>query len=476
MANRIQIRRDSEANWESINPVLADGEPGLNYDNNQVKYGDGESDWITLTYSTGNLSWGDDVRGSITDVISEGFQTGNLIIDSSNGSASASVNRDIRLISHGPGGGTSNPHEWAFDSTGNLTLPNDSVIGEVTVNSEYGILLTPSPISGANPDMAVKIYPTFNDDDHIHITAGNPSTVDLFLGDDDQYVKIEADGGNIVISADDDLDIKWTFGTNGKLSKLGGVTLTAGGDFNICTINDAGSGYTGDDPLPATTTGGSGTGMTVAFGYGLSGQLANVSVVDPGTGYTNGDVIGVDGGTGNFILTQYNVLGNQANSNFAQAEWTFSPDGKTRFPGELYGARYRGTTNAPAAVAQDDTLMEFGALGWDGAALNGGGELMWSVDGTVTQGVSNPSRADIYVTRSGNVSQTLGLTVDSALTVKTYGRLQLGGTVPTHSYGAAGDTAGMFASDATYFYYCTANYVDVSTDIWKRTAHGAGTW
>jgi hypothetical protein len=48
--------------------------------------------------------------------------------------------------------------------------------------------------------------------------------------------------------------------------------------------------------------------------------------------------------------------------------------------------------------------------------------------------------------------------------------------VPAHSYGAAGDQAGMLAFDSTYIYYCTANYVNDTTDIWKRTAHGAGTW
>jgi hypothetical protein len=48
--------------------------------------------------------------------------------------------------------------------------------------------------------------------------------------------------------------------------------------------------------------------------------------------------------------------------------------------------------------------------------------------------------------------------------------------VPAHSYGAAGDKAGMIAFDSTYIYYCTANYVNTSTNIWKRTAHGAGTW
>ena len=51
MANRIQLRRDSQSNWENINPILADGEPGLNYDNNQIKIGNGTDNWMSLSYS-----------------------------------------------------------------------------------------------------------------------------------------------------------------------------------------------------------------------------------------------------------------------------------------------------------------------------------------------------------------------------------------------------------------------------------------
>jgi hypothetical protein len=53
MANRIQLRRDSQSNWENTNPVLADGEPGLNYDTNQIKIGDGSNNWTSLSYTTG---------------------------------------------------------------------------------------------------------------------------------------------------------------------------------------------------------------------------------------------------------------------------------------------------------------------------------------------------------------------------------------------------------------------------------------
>lgn len=49
-------------------------------------------------------------------------------------------------------------------------------------------------------------------------------------------------------------------------------------------------------------------------------------------------------------------------------------------------------------------------------------------------------------------------------------------TVPTHSYGAVGDVAGMVAFDSTYIYYCTADYINNTTHIWKRVAWSGSTW
>ena len=55
-------------------------------------------------------------------------------------------------------------------------------------------------------------------------------------------------------------------------------------------------------------------------------------------------------------------------------------------------------------------------------------------------------------------------------------RLILSTNPPAHSYGATGDKTGMIAFDTSYIYYCVANFVNNTTDIWKRTAHSAGTW
>lgn len=50
MANRIQFRRDTAARWTSINPVLQQGEFGLETDTKKAKMGDGVKKWSELAY------------------------------------------------------------------------------------------------------------------------------------------------------------------------------------------------------------------------------------------------------------------------------------------------------------------------------------------------------------------------------------------------------------------------------------------
>jgi hypothetical protein len=47
---RFQLRRATNAQWESNNPILLAGEPGLASDTIQLKIGDGVTDWINLPY------------------------------------------------------------------------------------------------------------------------------------------------------------------------------------------------------------------------------------------------------------------------------------------------------------------------------------------------------------------------------------------------------------------------------------------
>lgn len=46
-----KLRRDDVFDWVQKNPILAEGEPGLELDTGRVKYGDGVKTWLQLDYS-----------------------------------------------------------------------------------------------------------------------------------------------------------------------------------------------------------------------------------------------------------------------------------------------------------------------------------------------------------------------------------------------------------------------------------------
>ena len=49
---RIQLRRDTASNWQTVNPALRQGEVGIELDTsgNRMKVGDGFTNWNSLDY------------------------------------------------------------------------------------------------------------------------------------------------------------------------------------------------------------------------------------------------------------------------------------------------------------------------------------------------------------------------------------------------------------------------------------------
>jgi hypothetical protein len=51
MAVQIQLRNDTATNWTSANPVLAQGEMGVELDTGLFKLGNGIDNWADLDYT-----------------------------------------------------------------------------------------------------------------------------------------------------------------------------------------------------------------------------------------------------------------------------------------------------------------------------------------------------------------------------------------------------------------------------------------
>ena len=68
----IQLRRDTSTNWSAVNPILANGEVGIETDTRKQKFGDGSTAWNSLAYSYGDTNGNFDGQwvNSAQDIIS----------------------------------------------------------------------------------------------------------------------------------------------------------------------------------------------------------------------------------------------------------------------------------------------------------------------------------------------------------------------------------------------------------------------
>lgn len=83
---RFQLRRDTAANWATVNPVLANGEPGYDETNDQLRIGNGTDVWSDLPTvgGPGSVSLEDDGNfhlSGTTSRVMEGLDADTLLPD-----------------------------------------------------------------------------------------------------------------------------------------------------------------------------------------------------------------------------------------------------------------------------------------------------------------------------------------------------------------------------------------------------------
>jgi hypothetical protein len=134
-----------------------------------------------------------------------------------------------------PGSGA---NVWQFGVDANLTLPRGGIVNETSIpfGSLTGNTITLTPSGGTNVNQQLLIYPTAGpDSNHLHLTSGNLLNTELYLGDDNLYVKL-ANTGNIVVNSNDSLgnSAQWTFSTTGNTTFPVTGTASLG---NLATAN-----------------------------------------------------------------------------------------------------------------------------------------------------------------------------------------------------------------------------------------------
>jgi hypothetical protein len=337
--------------------------------------------------------------------------------------------------------GNGGPNLWDFNQDGSAILPRGGIIYETNIPGGVltGNTIVLKPQGGTNPDQQLLIYPTAigSDFNHLHMTSSNLYNTELFLGNDDFYVKL-ANTGNVIINSNNGTGNsgQWNFDYTGNLTfprianspqpilrMYGGLdpgiesidaNLAGPANLDITALNTIFTGYTSNsvtiypdygtisssnnlsltvpNGIPNFVTGirsssGSwesnptanlattgGSGIGLTVDVSQTGGYASTIVIHtPGIGYTNGDTITVTSGGSNAIFT-ISVYNNI---------WTFTTGGALAVAGNIIS---EPTIPAPSIYGFDSATFSSAVV--SGNLFLNTGYIQGGIFNTVSDGIN----------------------------------------------------------------------------------------
>jgi len=270
MATKIQIRRDTAANWTSVNPTLSNGEFGYETDTNKLKIGDGSTAYNTLSYFVpGTLDDVSDVNGTAT--------TGQVLTAQADGSYAFDTPFDgaYSSLTGAPTTLSSFTNDSGFITTYSVTQ------SDVTAH-QAALSITESQISDLQTYLTTVALNDVSDVSTASATTGQVLTVQA-----DGSFAFEAASGGGASALGDLTDVNDTSATTGQV-------LTKQSDGSYAFADSAGGTvYQNTYIFTATASqtefsGGDDNGMLLDFTAGQAMVFLNGVLLVPTTDYTEG--------------------------------------------------------------------------------------------------------------------------------------------------------------------------------------------
>jgi hypothetical protein len=295
MAIEIQIRRDTAANWTSVDPTLAEGEFGLETDTNQLKIGDGVLAWTALAYFGGSGNPFDQDLNTTDAVVFAGLTNNAIIYPIVDGTAGQAIVTDGagNLSFASSSGGVSSIIAGTGISvdtaTGDVTVTNSEPDQTVTLTDGTGISVTGTypdfTVTNSLPDQTV----TLTQGTDITITGTYPDFTIAYSGVSGGVTSIIAGTGISVDVATGDVTV-----TNSEPDQI--VSLTGGTDISVTgTYPDFTIDFDGNTsylPLSGGTMTGSITSFGTTHDTEVSGDFFGVQL---SADHTQGTMLNFDG-------------------------------------------------------------------------------------------------------------------------------------------------------------------------------------
>jgi hypothetical protein len=405
MANKIQLRRDTLANWIAVNPVLGDGEPGFVIDTNQIKYGDGSTPWNDLGWGGTGLNplsvaigigagktnqsnysvavgidsgyinqseWaiaigplaGRDTQGNEAVAVGDeagyyhqGFGAVAIGGYGEWGGGAGSNSQGHEAVAIGASAGNNNQGAFAiaigsgagysYQTTGSIAIFAGPDAGNYSINNA-GFYVAPIRNDLTSTNLAL-----FYDATTKEITSGYPNT----LANGAHSITLASDGaltgdganGNFYIDTvtSTGTTSTWVFGVNGNLTAPGTINVGTTGTSSAVNIQGVGAGDVVGYP-------------TLLSMVSDDGNPWAITVQNATAGLGKGLGVYVEN-TGNIV---FETLDNTSSFRFITGSnpwnhWTFDADGGLTFPDATvqttaYTGQGGATTNAVSVL--DDNL------------------------------------------------------------------------------------------------------------------------
>lgn len=433
---RIKLRRDTAANWTAVNPILLEGEPGLELDTGRTKHGNGTSIWTQLPYSApagytgsagnpGNVGiqgpTGFTGSNGVGFVGSQGIQgftgsqgnTGNVGFTGSQGIPGEAA--DIGFTgSKGDAGGT----EFVFQNVGfnySVTGFADNTYPTLTVVRGQRYYFNFTNVTSTHPIA-------------LRLDNGNIAVVPGTIGND-------SDGGVYGAGTTPTIVIyQVPFDAPSSIVYQCVVHSSMIGQINVVDqVNSS--------PIVGLTSNGTNT-LTVGSGFNLIPETNELQDLGTSTNrfrdlYLSGNTIDLGGATisvdsGSLALPLGTKIGT-VSVNFDSFENSILPPGHDMYD---IGAQSAAWRYVYGAVFVGNLLQP------------------WSPSGPLGRSV----RIDRVLHKANQSAPTTPI-----------------GLGPDVGTGFLGDKLGDVTWDATYIYVCIADW-DGIANIWKRISWGSDTW
>jgi len=159
---KILLRRDTSANWQSVNPILGQGELGVELDTGKAKLGDGTTAWNDLAYFK-DVVFEQTDKDNIQTALSQAHSHANkalldALTNSGDGTKFLSDDGTYKIIE----AGTANQEVYTFDTYGDLPATGEENQIYLTKDTSTAYMWN-GTTSKYEPTSKTEVYATFSD-------------------------------------------------------------------------------------------------------------------------------------------------------------------------------------------------------------------------------------------------------------------------------------------------------------------------